>query len=227
MDTISSTQNSSPAAAALSATAEEEAEAASAISSDFETFLRMLTVQLQNQDPLNPVESTDFAVQLATFSGVEQQVRTNDLLESMAGQQTGSELSELASWVGMEARAPVSASYSGEPVTFYVDPAVGADQATLVVRNSSGLEVSRSALQPSAKEGTWSGTDSNGAKVVEGSYDLAVEYRAAGQLMSTETAEIYGPITEARMGGSEPLLVFGSGDEVSTAEVSAIRVPSN
>jgi len=47
------------------------------ISSDFETFLRMLTVQMQNQDPLNPVDSSDYAVQLATFSSVEQQVQTN------------------------------------------------------------------------------------------------------------------------------------------------------
>ena len=49
------------------------------ISSDFNTFLRMLTVQMQNQDPLNPIDSADYAVQLATFSGVEQQVRTNQL----------------------------------------------------------------------------------------------------------------------------------------------------
>ena len=48
---------------------------AAAESSDFETFLKMLTVQMQNQDPLNPVESTDYAVQLATFSGVEQNSR--------------------------------------------------------------------------------------------------------------------------------------------------------
>ena len=47
------------------------------LSSDFETFLKMLTVQLENQDPLNPVDSADYAVQLATFSGVEQQVQTN------------------------------------------------------------------------------------------------------------------------------------------------------
>ena len=44
------------------------------ISSDFETFLRMLTVQLENQDPLDPTDSADYAMQLATFSGVEQQV---------------------------------------------------------------------------------------------------------------------------------------------------------
>ena len=56
------------------------------VSSDFETFLKMLTVQMQNQDPLNPVDSSDYAIQLATFSGVEQQVKTNDLLASL-GQQ--------------------------------------------------------------------------------------------------------------------------------------------
>ena len=56
---------------------------AKAISSDFETFLKMLTVQMQNQDPLNPVDSSDYAVQLATFSGVEQQAQTNDLLKGL------------------------------------------------------------------------------------------------------------------------------------------------
>ncbi len=44
----------------------------------------MLTVQMKNQDPLNPIQSSDFAVQLATFSGVEQQVRTNELLSRLA-----------------------------------------------------------------------------------------------------------------------------------------------
>jgi flagellar basal-body rod modification protein FlgD len=61
-----------------------------ALTSDFETFLRMLTVQMKNQDPLNPIESSDFAVQLATFSGVEQQVKTNDLLTKLADSFGGS-----------------------------------------------------------------------------------------------------------------------------------------
>lgn len=55
-----------------------------ALTSDFDTFLRMLTVQMQNQDPLDPVDSADYAVQLATFSGVEQQVRTNELLTELS-----------------------------------------------------------------------------------------------------------------------------------------------
>ena len=226
MDAISSNQVSSPAAAALSTTAEEEATT-SALSSDFETFLRMLTVQLQNQDPLNPVESTDFAVQLATFSGVEQQVRTNDLLETMAGQQSVSELSELANWVGMEARAPVAAEFTGDPVTYYVDPPLGADQATLVVRNSAGLEISRSAIGPSLDEGTWSGTTSDGARVPDGAYTLSVEYRAFGQDLGTVAAEVYGPIKEARVTDGGPTVVFASGDEISTDTVTAVRVPND
>ena len=64
----------------------------------------MMTVQMENQDPLNPMESSEFAVQLATFSGVEQQIRTNDLLASMIASQTAGGLAELANWVGMEAR---------------------------------------------------------------------------------------------------------------------------
>ena len=52
----------------------EHTKNAAVLSSDFETFLKMLTTQMQNQDPLNPVDSTDYATQLATFSSVEQQV---------------------------------------------------------------------------------------------------------------------------------------------------------
>ena len=74
------------------------------ISSDFQTFLRMMTAQMQNQDPLNPMEASDFAVQLATFSGVEQQVRSNDLLAGLSDQMSLMGVSQLAGWVGMEAR---------------------------------------------------------------------------------------------------------------------------
>jgi flagellar basal-body rod modification protein FlgD len=58
-----------------------------ALPSDAVTFLNMLTVQMRNQDPLNPMAPTDFAVQLATFSSVEQQLQTNTLLQSMLSQQ--------------------------------------------------------------------------------------------------------------------------------------------
>ena len=76
-----------------------------AISADFDTFLKMLTTQMQNQDPLNPIDSADYAVQLATFSGVEQQMKTNQLLDDLASQFGVMGMSQLAAWVGQEARA--------------------------------------------------------------------------------------------------------------------------
>jgi flagellar basal-body rod modification protein FlgD len=86
MDPTLSLQSTPPATApATPAPPAAPAPPGRAISSDFNTFLRMLTVQMQNQDPLDPIDSADFAVQLATFSGVEQQVRTNELLGQLSG----------------------------------------------------------------------------------------------------------------------------------------------
>ena len=75
------------------------------INSDFEMFLQMLTAQMKYQDPLNPVDSTDYATQLATFSGVEQAVLTNDLLKSLSSEMNAGGLADMAAWVGKDARA--------------------------------------------------------------------------------------------------------------------------
>ena len=91
-----------------------------AISSDFETFLKMLTVQMQNQDPLNPIDSTDYAVQLATFSGVEQQVRTNQILSDLSELLGGSGLGQAAQWIGKDVLAVTPASFAGDPLTIEI-----------------------------------------------------------------------------------------------------------
>jgi flagellar basal-body rod modification protein FlgD len=230
MDTSATTGTTSAATArsggANPASSEGKGKGASALSSDFETFLKMLTVQLNNQDPLNPIQSTDFAVQLATFSGVEQQVRSNELLESLLGQQSVSALSQLADWVGMEARAAVPAAFDGaKPVDYYTDPPATADQATLIVRDAAGKEVSRSAISDDMTTGTWNGTDARGAPLPAGDYSLFVEYRAAGEVIATETAEVYATVSEARIADGRPVIVFASGDEVPADDVSAVRAP--
>ena len=83
----------------------------SQISSDFDTFLKMLTAQMQNQDPFNPIDSTDYATQLATFSGVEQQTRTNDLLTNL-GSQIASLLSR-SDGVPFEGRMSIASALAG------------------------------------------------------------------------------------------------------------------
>ena len=123
----------SPTLAAVAGPPPTTPAATSEISSDFETFLRMLTVQMQNQDPLNPVDSSDYAVQLATFSGVEQQVLTNDLLRGLAAQNGTAGLAQMASWVGMEARAVGPAYFDGAPITVAPEPASFATSAQLLM----------------------------------------------------------------------------------------------
>ena len=223
MDALAPTTRS---AAAPLPPKEAEEKTATRISSDFETFLKMLTTQLQNQNPLDPVKSEDFAVQLATFSGVEQQVRTNDLLEAMAQQQTLSGLTGLAGWIGMEAKAEVPVRFDGRPVTIDTDLPAGTDQATLIVRDATGREVGRTALPISSEPFVWTGTDQFGAPLPPGTYDLFVEARGSGNPLATTVPAHYAQITEARIEDGAPVLVFASGATKPAAEVAAVRLPT-
>jgi hypothetical protein len=108
------------------------------ITADFETFLLMLTTQLKNQDPLNPMESTEYATQLATFSGVEQQVRTNELLETLTNGYATQGLGQLSGWIGMQATAEMPVAFSGAPGDRPDDPAARADRLELVVTDGAG-----------------------------------------------------------------------------------------
>ncbi|MCG6903785.1 MAG: flagellar hook assembly protein FlgD [Rhodobacter sp.] len=201
------------------------ATAASAISSDFETFLKMLTVQMQNQNPLDPIKSEDFAVQLATFSGVEQQVQTNDLLQSLAAQMNVMGMGQLAGWVGMEARAPVAGYFDGDSITLSPNPRLVADTAVLVVRDASGAEVQRAQIPASSDPVAWNGVLANGSALPHGLYDFAVESYADGALVASDTVEIYARIVEARSEGGETVLVTEGGAKVPAALVSGLREP--
>lgn len=205
------------------ATQQVAQSSADSISSDFETFLRMLTAQLENQDPLNPVESTDFAVQLATFSSVEQQVKTNDLLSGLTAQLGVGGIGQYASWVGMEGRAPVAAEFDGAPITVFPKLPADADQATLVVRDATGGEVQRTALSLPSDSYVWNGTDNSGAPVAPGFYSFETEASANGEPISFDTAETYGRITEARLDGNTGMVVFADGTSIPADTVSGLR----
>ncbi|GAA0290546.1 flagellar hook capping FlgD N-terminal domain-containing protein [Rhodovulum strictum] len=214
-----------PTAATAATTAGSPSAKAAAISSDFETFLKMLTVQMRNQDPLNPIDSADYAVQLATFSGVEQQVRTNDLLKKLTENLGGAGLAQYGSWVGMEGRAALPAQFTGEPVTVLPSPTPSADSAQLVVRNASGREVQRLPISTDGAPVQWSGIGQDGAMLPTGRYSFVVESFLEGARIAEASAEIYAPITEVRSDASGIKLVFQGGGEVSAGNVTALRQP--
>lgn len=218
MDVTSATSASSPSPA--------NAAANPKITSDFNTFLKMLTVQMQNQDPMNPIDSADYAVQLATFSGVEQQVRTNQLLADMQGkfQQLG--MAEMAGWIGKEARSAAPVRYDGAPVTLSPNPAVGANRAVLAVRDAQGTLVSREEIPVSTAPYQWLGGGMDGAPLPPGTYTITLESLNGEQVMNSSPVEHFARVIEAKGGGSSGTrLVLEGGIEVLTSDVTALREP--
>ncbi len=218
-------QTAGATAASGAAGSQPRSGSATAISSDFETFLKMLTTQMQNQDPLNPLESTDFAVQLATFSGVEQQVRSNDLLEALGSQFGAMGLAQMASWVGMEARAAAPAYFDGAPIEVAPNPAAAADSAILVVRDEDGNVVQRLDIPVSTDPVFWAGVGTDGTPLPEGLYQFEVESYDDDELMVTTPAEVYVPIVEARGANGQTVLVLEGGAQIVAEAISALRQP--
>ncbi len=194
-----------------------------AISADFDTFLKMLTVQMTNQDPMNPIESADYAVQLATFSGVEQQVKTNQLLGDLAAQGSLSAMAQLAGWVGQEARVAAPVRYEGKPVTLSPQPAAMADRAVLVVKSAKGDVVAREDIPLDGKPYQWLGADAAGNPLPTGTYRLEVQSMADDTVIRTDPVESYARIVEARRGPEGAILVLDGGIEVKATDVTALR----
>jgi flagellar basal-body rod modification protein FlgD len=184
----------------------------------------MLTVQMKNQDPLNPIESSDFAVQLATFSGVEQQVKTNDLLTRLSDGFGSSGLSSLAGWIGKEVRTSGNARFDGAPLTLYPGQEfVNGDVGFLVVRDSSGLPVARYPLQGGTESVAWAGAGEDGTPLPSGLYRFEVEVMNGETVARTVLVEHYTRVNEVRTGASGPLLVTAGGATVEASAVSGVR----
>ncbi|KIC10375.1 flagellar basal body rod modification protein [Leisingera sp. ANG-M1] len=196
------------------------------LTSDFETFIRMLTAQATNQDPLEPLDSTEYAAQLAQFSMVEQQTKSNTLLEGLQAQLGLANMAALSGWVGMEARAVAPGYFDGSSsITIAPNPAAAAEAVTLVVQDENGSEVQRISLPVSAEPYEWNGLDDDGNPFEKGEYAFVVESRKGDEVLLEEYAEIYFKVNETRMQGGEVGLITEGGSVVLASAVSALRDP--
>lgn len=190
---------------------------------DFQTFLTLLTTQLRNQDPLKPMESTEFVAQLASFSGVEQQIRSNDRLDRILEVLSGGSPAGLASWIGRDVRAPVKAAFDGRPVEITVAPEPRADAAVLVVTNDFGQEVARRAVDPAASALAWDGMDASGRSLPHGTYGFEVERFAGEEPLGRSPGNVYDRVTEVRINDGTPVLRLAGGGEVALDAIDALR----
>jgi flagellar basal-body rod modification protein FlgD len=183
----------------------------------------MLTVQMENQDPLNPVDSADYAVQLATFSSVEQQVLTNDLLSALGASMAGGGIGALGQWVGMEVRAGDTALYDSKPIELVTPEPDDFDQRILVVRDATGEIATRINIPVSGTNITWDGKLADGSITPSETYKFSIEGFKNGALESTTPATPYNRVREAVVQNGETFLILEGGVSVSPSEVSALR----
>ena len=185
------------------------------LSSNFETFLSLLTAQLKNQDPLSPVDSNQFTAQLTQMAGVEQQLLTNDLLTSLLAGQSGGGLAGATNYIGKEATAAWSATklVDGEASWSY-ELGANAASASLQVLDSAG-KVVWSGDAPSRTTGLhdfkWDGSTTGGGQLDDGGvYSLKVVAKdGAGQAIEAQVLT-RGRVTGVEMYDGVPYLTVGN-----------------
>ncbi len=215
-------QQSAAAASANLGAGNDPAGEANLNAVDFQNFLTLLTAQLRNQDPLSPADSTEFVAQLASFSSVEQLVRANDRLDSIASAITGGGIDQYADWIGREAEAPgAPAFFSGEPVDYRLSGEEGATRVEVIVLNQAGDEVTRFDADNTREIQTWNG-EANGSAAENGVYRITASYYNEEGLIRTEPANTFGVVDEVRLIGGGALLGLDGGIEVDPSEVVAL-----
>ncbi|PZR33928.1 flagellar hook assembly protein FlgD [Caulobacter segnis] len=145
-----------------------------------ETFLKLLTTQLKNQDPLSPTDTTQMTQQITQMTGVEQQLVTNDLLAALVGMNTGTGLSEGVSMIGKQVTATTdNSTLKNGKATFSWTQAGASTALTVEVKNAAG-KVVRTLKPEDQKSGdhtlTWDGKDDAGTALADGGvYTIAVK----------------------------------------------------
>ncbi|SDD91011.1 flagellar basal-body rod modification protein FlgD [Paracoccus isoporae] len=190
--------------------------------SDFETFLKMLTTQIRNQDPLNPMEGSEFAVQLATFSGVEQQVQTNTLLREMLGTQAGGALARYGDWIGRQVRTTGPVHFGDAPIEMALTPRTGADDAILVAMDAAGRRVAEDRVGAGAGRVDWFGRDDAGNRLPAGIYSFTLESLRGGEVIGSTPVASYAVVEEVQSDADGISLILQGGVRATPDQIEGL-----
>ena len=150
-----------------------------------DTFLRLLTTQLQNQDPTNPVSNEEFVAQLATFSQLEELQGLSGKMDSLTMLNASMNNAAMTNLLGQTVVARGDTFHyggTGDSTVYYDAPSAAAD-STLTVYNADGDVVYSTdigALEQGEGSFTWNGTDRNGQPLPEGDYTFTVAATDSG-----------------------------------------------
>ncbi len=160
-----------------STTPSDSAIATQSLTDNFDTFLLMLTTQLEHQDPLNPTDSTEFTNQLVQFSQLEQQIAQSSKIEDLIALQQSAEGINAVNYLGktVEVQADVTLLEDGNAEFSYLMPE-GAVNASIAIVDSSGTVVITLDAEETAgrHDVVWDGKDTQGVLQPDGAYTVVV-----------------------------------------------------
>ena len=200
------------------------------LNQDFDDFLTLLTTQLQNQDPLEPMDSNEFTNQLVQFSQVEQQLATNDLLEDMRALSVLNTTQLGLGFVGMDVEVTGdSFQYSGQgPVDLgYALPAASKD-TTISIKNADGETVYSVDGETSSgiKSFQWDGKNKDGFAVPAGDYTIEVSaLNEAGKSLIVPTS-VPGRVDGIESDDSGEVLLLVGNQKLSISDVTRAKLPA-
>ncbi len=197
------------------------------IAQNFDTFLLLLTTQLKNQNPLDPLDTNQFTQQLVQFAGVEQQIRSNESLEALVNLNKTNQLSTARNYVGATVTADGSTTALKSGVATWYVTAPRAASATINVSDSTGnIVFTQEASLPAGTTGySWDGKLANGQTAPEGQYTIKINAKDVNGAGVTVSTQFSGVVDAVDLSGSEPLLLIGTA-LVSLDKVKSIQKPA-
>lgn len=179
---------------------------------DFDMFLKLLTTQMQNQDPLDPMDSSEYTQQLVQYSQVEQSIQQTGVLKNILTRLEGDDLTRAGQLIGRTAEfdSSVSGLNAKSPAEWRWSFARAPATLEAEILDSSGKVVARPAVEPSASGSLqWNGKLSDGGQAADGAYVLRLVARDTGGAAVTASLTSLGRVTEAVAREGETWLGIG------------------
>jgi flagellar basal-body rod modification protein FlgD len=205
MSTISGTTGSISAAVNASATT---SIANDTLASNFTQFLQLLTTQLKNQNPLDPLDTNQFTQQLVQFAQVEQQLKSNTQLETLVSLQKTAQSTQALGYVGQTVAIDGQTSLLNSNGAGRSFNSPKPASAVINIINSAGATVftGNYSLDAGVQNFVWDGRNNSGVKQADGDYKLAITAKdASGQAVAVST-EIQGIVDSVDMTKNPPML---------------------
>jgi flagellar basal-body rod modification protein FlgD len=230
MTVAATTATSTTASTSSSANAIDQTSGQSSLNQTYSSFLTLLTAQLQNQDPLSPMDTNTFTQQLVSMNGVQQQLLTNNLLQQLVTQSTGAgSIGSAVNLIGksVTSQSSVAALQNGTASWSYSLPSA-ATSATAEVLDSNGNIVwtgAASGLSAGTNSFSWNGQTNAGQTLTSGNYTLNVAATGANGAALTATTSIQGVVTGVQAANGVTQVDIG-GVPVNFTTITSVQNPS-